>query len=137
MMRMQMPLQMPMNSMMQGYHAANSQYKVVMNPMPGAVFSQPHMLKYRQHPPTAKSGWVWAAPLKHKGPSVAASKVQAPMKSSQGSPKVVSMTVGAPQARQDVKMTINGEVAPAAGVEKIPPADFQRLWQAKLVVCKL
>ena len=51
---------------------------------------------------------------------------------SEACPNVVSVKVGAPQPRQDIKLTIEGEVAPAPGVEKIPPADFQRLWQANL-----
>ena len=55
---------------------------------------------------------------------------------SEACPNVVSVKVGAPQPRQDIKLTIEGEVAPAPGVEKIPPADFQRLWQANLVTWK-
>ena len=66
--------------------------------------------------------------------TVQASQAPAPAEAgrSEACPNVVAVKVGAPQPRQDIKLTIEGEVAPAPGVEKIAPFDFQRLWTANL-----
>ena len=145
----QLPLQLPIQ-MMHGYSAAKPMAPLVAQPGQAMPLRQLPASCHSSH--KARAQWVWAAPMKRTTPSVKVPSIpagpahtqatvkigtvpvsQAPAQAgrSEASPNVVSVKIGAPQPRQDVKM-INGEVAPAPGVEKMAPTDFQHLWQGNL-----